>query len=225
MQNNVNLNSTFFLDSDSEAVKEFVKKLNLENLSEIDRAIKVYLAVRDEIRYDPYNIILTPEAVRASSVIKRGYGFCVEKAVALAACARAAGIPAKIGFANVKNHLNSKRLQNLMQSDVFVFHGYTELLLEGKWVKATPAFNTSLCERAKILPLEFNGKEDSIFHAFDVSGKKHMEYLVDHGSFSELPFDRMMDEYDKFYSHLHVKESKSFGARIKAKFEEEVNAS
>ncbi len=225
MTNNVHLNSTFYLDSDSEEVKSFIQKLNLENLSEIEKGKKIYLAVRDEIRYDPYNIILTPEEVKASSVIKRGFGFCVEKAVALAACARSAGIAAKIGFANVKNHLNSKRLQNLMQSDIFVFHGYAELFLNGKWVKATPAFNASLCERAKILPLEFNGKEDSIFHPFDKSGKKHMEYLHDYGNFSDLPFDRMIDEYDKFYPHLHVKENKRFGDTKKAKFEDEVIAS
>lgn len=224
MQNNLDLQPTPFLDSNSEVVLNFIHKLKIENLSDIEKAKRIYLAVRDEIRYDPYNIILTPEEVKASSVIKRGYGFCVEKAVTLAACARAAGIPAKIGFANVKNHLNSKRLQTLMQSDVFVFHGYAELFINGKWVKATPAFNASLCERAKILPLEFNGEEDSIFHPFDKSGKKHMEYLQDYGSFDDLPFDRMVDEYDKFYPHLHVKELKSFGTTIKAKFEDEVSA-
>jgi transglutaminase-like putative cysteine protease len=223
MENNSLTKSTFFLDSDSDALQNFIRKLKIENLSDIEKAKKIYLAVRDEIRYDPYNIVLTPEEVKASSVIKRGYGFCVEKAVTLAACARAAGIPAKIGFANVMKHLNSKRLQNLMQSDIFVFHGYAELFLNCKWVKATPAFNASLCDRAKILPLEFNGEEDSIFHPFDKSGKKHMEYLQDHGSFDDLPFDRMINEYDKFYPHLHVKETKSFGSTIKAKFEDEVN--
>lgn len=225
MTNEINTKSTYFLDSDSKEVRNFISKLKLENLSPIEKAKIIYLAVRDEIKYDPYNIILTPEEVRASSVIKRGFGFCVEKALTLAACARAAGIPAKIGFANVKNHLNSKRLQNLMQSDIFVFHGYTELYLEDKWIKATPAFNITLCERARILPLEFNGKEDSIFHPYDVSGKKHMEYLHDYGSFSDLPFDRMMDEYDKFYPHLQVKASKKFGDAKEAKFEDEVNQS
>ena len=88
-----------------------------------------------------------------------------------------------------------------MQSDIFVFHGYTELYLEDKWIKATPAFNITLCERARILPLEFNGKEDSIFHPLRCIRQEAMEYLHDYGSFSDLPFDRMMDE-DKFYPHL-----------------------
>ena len=120
MQNN--LKPTFYLDFDSEIIQSFITKLDLQNLTEIEKAKRIYLAVRDEIRYDPYNIILTPEEVKASLVIKRGYGYCVEKAVTLAACIRAVGIPAKVGFANVKNHINSKRLQNLMLSDIFVFH-------------------------------------------------------------------------------------------------------
>lgn len=220
-----NLQPTYFLDSNSDIVQNFIQNLKLENLSEIEKAKRIYLAVRDEIRYDPYNIILTPEALKASSVIKRKFGFCVEKAVTLAACLRAANIPARVGFANVKNHINSKRLQNLMQSDIFVFHGYTHVYLNANWIKATPAFNLSLCQKANILPLEFDGEHDSIFHPFDVSGNKHMEYLVDHGSFSDLPFDRMMDEYDKFYSHLHVKETKQFGSTKKARFEDEVISS
>ncbi|MBP9890214.1 MAG: transglutaminase family protein [Leptospiraceae bacterium] len=220
MQNN--LKPTFYLDFDSEIIQSFITKLDLQNLTEIEKAKRIYLAVRDEIRYDPYNIILTPEEVKASLVIKRGYGYCVEKAVTLAACIRAVGIPAKVGFANVKNHINSKRLQNLMLSDIFVFHGYAEIFLNGKWVKATPAFNKSLCERAGILPLEFDGEHDSIFHPFDKSGKKHMEYLCDHGSFDDLPYERMIEEYDKSYPHLKVKENKSFGNVKKAKFEDEV---
>lgn len=223
MPNNINLKSTFYIDSDSDIVQNFIHNLYLDNLSEIEKTKKIYLAVRDGVRYDPYNIILTPEELKASSVLKRKYGFCVEKAVTLAACARAAGIPAKVGFANVKNHLNSKRLQNLMKSDIFVFHGYTELFIKGKWVKATPAFNASLCQRAGIVPLEFDGENDSIFHAFNQSGKQHMEYLVDHGSFTDLPYDRMMDEYETFYPHLKVKERNSFGSLKTARFEEEVS--
>ena len=109
-----------------------------------------------------------------------------------------------------------------MLSDIFVFLGYAEIFLNGKWVKATPAFNKSLCERAGILPLEFDGEHDSIFHPFDKSGKKHMEYLCDHGSFDDLPYERMIEEYDKSYPHLKVKENKSFGNVKKAKFEDEV---
>lgn len=216
------LKSTFYFDSDSPVIRQFAEKHTAGLSSEIEKAKSIYLAVRDGLRYDPYNIRLFPEDMQASRILQKGFGFCVAKAVVLTAVARAANIPASIGFANVKNHLNSKRLQSVMKTDIFAFHGYTSLYLEGKWVKATPAFNLSLCERAKIKPLEFDGVNDSIFHAFDKQGNQHMEYLVDHGTFSDLPYEKMIDVYEEYYPHLQVKKNKAFGEFEKALFEEEV---
>ena len=212
---------TFYLDYHTESLKNFVSK-HLQGESETEKVVSLYYAVRDRIKYDPYHIVLKKDELRASRIVERRYGFCVEKALLLAACIRSIGVPTKLGFANVKNHLTSQRLSELMKTDVFVFHGYTDIFLNGKWVKATPAFNNSLCERTGTLPLDFDGKTDSIFHPLDKEGKKHMEYLKDFGSFPDLPYDRMMDEYEEHYSHLKVKENLSFGNfRIKGDFEKE----
>ncbi len=186
-----------------------------------EKAIAIFYAVRDEILYDPYRIVLKPEFMKASSVISRKYGYCVEKSLVLTTCFRYAGIPARMGFADVKNHLNTKRLQELMQTDLFVYHGYTEVYLEDKWVKATPAFNLSLCQRAKILPLEFDGKTDSIFHPLDANGKKHMEYITDHGTFEDLPLEIILQAYEKYYPHLNVRESGTFGKLKNVQFQNE----
>jgi transglutaminase-like putative cysteine protease len=173
---NKNLEETYYFNFNNQIIQDFLHK-NLGNAKdEIGKAVAIYYAVRDLIKYDPYHIILKKEHLQASETAKRGYGYCVEKASLLTTLARAVGIPAKIGFANVKNHINSKRLYNLMKTDVFVYHGYTEMFLNGKWIKCTPAFNKSLCDRAGILTLEFNGKENSMFHPIDTRGQKHMEY-------------------------------------------------
>src|SRR5574341_322846 len=63
------------------------------------------------------------------------------------AVARVVGIPARVGYADVRNHLSTPKLRELVGGDLFVWHGYAELHLEGRWVKATPAFNLTLCER------------------------------------------------------------------------------
>ena len=122
----------------------------------------------------------------------------------IAAAARVAGIPARVGFADVKNHLTSPRLAETMGSDIFIYHGYTDLWLDGRWVKATPAFNLALCERFRVLPLEFDGREDSIFHPFDADQRRHMEYLRERGSFADVPVDEIQrafrEAYPKFYS-------------------------
>lgn len=160
-----------------------------------ERAVKLYYAVRDEIRYDPYTLDITVHGLCASRTLELGYGWCVSKAVLLAASCRALGIPAKIGFADVKNHLSTERLRDRMGTDVFYWHGYTAIYLDGAWVKATPAFNIELCERFRIKPLDFDGLEDSIYHPFDLEGRQHMEYLKFRGEFGDVPLKEMLTTY------------------------------
>jgi hypothetical protein len=87
-----------------------------------------------------------------------------------------------------------------MNTDVFYWHGYTAIQLGGKWVKATPAFNIELCEKFRIKPLEFDGSQDSIYHPFDLEGRKHMEYLRFHDEYDDLPLDDIMAAFLKHYS-------------------------
>jgi len=191
-----------YVDSDHPAVLEFSEK-NSSGNSQRDRAVSLYYAVRDAIRYNPFLDFSRSEAFQASAVLQAGEGFCVGKAALLAACARAAGIAARVGFADVKNHLTTPRLAETMGSDLFVYHGYTELMLEGRWVKATPAFNLALCQRFRVKPLEFDGRADSIFHPFDADNRRHMEYLHDRGTHADVPVEEIQrafrEAYPKFY--------------------------
>jgi len=192
-----------YVDSAHPAVVDFAKE-NLKGQSERERAVSLYYAVRDKIRYNPFLDFTSTEVFRASAVLESGQGFCIGKASLLAACARAAGIEARVGFADVKNHLTTPRLAETMGSDLFVYHGYTEFHIDGRWVKATPAFNLALCQRFRVKPLEFDGREDSIFHPFDEDERRHMEYLRDRGAYADVPVAEIQqafrDAYPKFYS-------------------------
>jgi transglutaminase-like putative cysteine protease len=196
-----------FVDSDSPTIVAFARSATLGAQDQTDVVLRLYRTVRDAIRYDPYVDCSLPTSFRASAVVGAGRGFCVGKASVLAACARALGVPARLGFADVRNHLTSPRLRELMQTDVFRWHAYTELYLASKWVKATPAFNASLCERVGLPPLDFDGQTDSLFHAFDRAGRRHMEYVHDRGSFADVPFDRITadfrEHYPRFMSARH----------------------
>lgn len=193
------LDPTFYIDSDSDTIKTFSDRICSGIKSPEEKAVKLYYGIRDGIKYDPYSIDLKKESMKASVVLGRKYGYCVAKAVVLAACARSQGIPAKLGFADVKNHLNTKKLRALMGTDLFVYHGFTELYLFGKWVKATPAFDINLCTNFNVKPLEFDGTYDSVFHEYNRLGDRHMEYVTDHGSFSDLPAERIISESIKAY--------------------------
>jgi transglutaminase-like putative cysteine protease len=191
-----------FVDSDSPTIIAFARTTTAAAQDEMDAVLRLYQSVRDAIRYDPYVDFSLAANFKASAVVSAGRGFCVGKASVLAACARVLGVPARLGFADVRNHLTSPRLRELMQTDVFRWHAYTELFLAGKWVKATPAFNASLCDRVGLRPLEFDGREDSLFHEFDRAGRRHMEYVLDRGSFADVPFERIIADFTVYYPHL-----------------------
>jgi len=191
-----------YIDSAHPAVAAFSTK-NSSGKDDRERAVSLYYAIRDGIPYNPFLDFSDPRVFQASAVLEANQGFCVGKAALLAACARAAGIPARVGFADVKNHLTSPRLAETMGSDLFVYHGYTELHLEGKWVKATPAFNLSLCTRFRVRPLEFDGREDSIFHPFDEDNRRHMEYLRDRGVHADVPVEEIQRAFRAAYPRFY----------------------
>ena len=163
------------------------------------RAVAVYYAIRDGILYDPYSADISVAGLKATTVLEERRGWCVSKAILLAACCRALGIPARLGYADVLNHLSTEKLRQRMKTNVFYWHGYTALYLDDRWVKATPAFNIELCEKFGLKPLEFNGRDDSIYHAFDQAGNRHMEYLHDRGQFLEPPIEAMRRTFDEHY--------------------------
>lgn len=167
-----------------------------------EQAVRLFYAVRDGIRYDPYTVDLTIEGMRASKTLAAGRAWCVPKAVLLAACCRVMGIPAGLGFADVRNHLTTERLKKAMQTDIFFWHGYTTIDIEGKWLKVTPAFNIGLCERFRLKPLEFDGTGDSLFHPFDLLGNAHMEYIHYRGEFADVPLDRIEATFQRHYASL-----------------------
>lgn len=182
-----NLQATELIDYNNLTVKGFVKRHISDATNPKEQAVKLYYAVRDEIRYDPYGIDLTVEGMRISTTLQTKRGWCVTKAALLAGCCRLLGIPAKLGFADVKNHLSTARMRAIMKTDIFEWHGYTSIYIDGKWVKATPAFNIELCERFRLRALDFDGDSDSIYHPFDLLGNKHMEYVRDRGEFTDVP--------------------------------------
>jgi transglutaminase-like putative cysteine protease len=191
--------ATASIDSDHPEVQAFARQ-HAHGPDDRARAVDLYYAVRDGFRYDPYRIDLSPAGMCASSVLAQGHGWCVTKAVLLAAACRAVGIPARLGFADVRNHLSTERLRQTMKTDVFAWHGYTDIWLDGAWRKATPAFNLSLCEKFGLLPLEFDGHADSIYHPFDRAGNRHMEYVQQRGSFNDLPLTSIMATFREVYA-------------------------
>jgi transglutaminase-like putative cysteine protease len=196
------LAATAFVDSDAANVIAFARAAAADAVDDVAHAVRLYYAVRDSVVYTPYCDFASPETYRASACLARGSGFCVAKAALLTAAARAAGIPARVGFADVRNHLCTPRLRALMGGDVFYYHGYAELFVGERWVKATPAFDAALCGRFGVRPLDFDGRQDSLFHPYDAAGRRHMEYIADRGTHADVPVAEIMATFQRAYPGL-----------------------
>jgi transglutaminase-like putative cysteine protease len=191
-----------YIDSGSPQVITFARQAVAGTIDVHTAILQLYGVIRDTIIYDPYVNFADPANFRASGVLAAGRGFCVGKSALLAASARVIGVPARVGFADVRNHLTSPRLYEKIKTDIFLWHSYTELYLLERWVKATPAFDRALCERVGLKPLEFDGATDSLFQPFDQAGRRHMEYLKDRGTFADVPFEVIQFDFLRTYSAL-----------------------
>jgi transglutaminase-like putative cysteine protease len=195
---------TRFVDSGSSEVREFVAS-SLEgagDLSQTDKAIRLFDAVRDRIRYNPFDIGTTADEYRASRIVRKPTNYCVPKAILLTAALRAAGIPAAVGFADVRNHLNSPKLAELIGTDLFIYHGYVAVWLDGRQFKVTPAFNTEMCVRFGVRQLVFDGESDALFHEFDANSQRHMQYVNDRGWFADPPIEQLLQDFRATYPKL-----------------------
>ncbi len=212
------------VDSDHPAVVELARSLSDNTGDQVATAVRLYYWTRDRIRYNPYALDISVTGLRASTTLARGEAWCVPKAILLAALCRALGIPARLGYADVCNHLSTQRLRESMNTDVFYFHGYTSIYLNERWVKATPAFNIELCHKFGLRPLEFDGLSDSLYHEYDLAGNRHMEYLNDRGEYLEPPLEEMLRLFRQHYPGMMAdRESASDNGLEQANWEEDVD--
>jgi transglutaminase-like putative cysteine protease len=201
------LHPTAIIDSDHAQITEFLHSvLGRVKKTPVHMAVALYYAVRDTIWYDPYFPFYRPDHYRASFILAQQRGYCVSKAALLCALGRAAGIPTRVGFATVRNHLATRQLIQFIGSDLFVYHGFVEFYLENRWVKATPTFNKELCARHHVPPLAFSGEEDSLFQAYNVKNQRFMEYVAYHGSYADIPVDEIVAAWKRVYGKDRVEE-------------------
>ncbi|MBB5802218.1 transglutaminase-like putative cysteine protease [Saccharothrix ecbatanensis] len=187
--------ATEFLDYGSEEVRDFTEAAVAGVGSDpVDRAVALYYAVRDGIHYEIYGADMSRSGLRASSTVRSGSGLCLHKSVLYAAAVRSLDIPCRLVLANVRNHLSSERIRTLFGGDVVHHHCLVSVRLNGKWVRATPVFNRALCRLYRIAELDFDGTTDAVFHPYDLDGRRSMEFLVEHGVFDDLPYDRVIED-------------------------------
>jgi len=202
------LEATEVIDCDKPEIKELAREIVGGRTDAREAAKRLFYFVRDTIRYNPYSPFFLPEHYKATTTLRRGKGYCVQKAVLLVALARAVGIPARLGFADIRNWRASEQLVRMMGTNLFVFHGYVEWSLDKRWIRVTPSFERDLCEENDYPIIEFDGKNDALFPHYDRKGRKFVEYVRYHGTFADLPLDLILEAWEKAYGRENVEKWK-----------------
>ncbi|TXT65168.1 MAG: hypothetical protein BAJALOKI1v1_460003 [Promethearchaeota archaeon] len=200
------LKPTEFLDFDKKRVTQKALEITEGKESDTKKAIALFYWVRDQIKYNMYSYLPEYKSnLKASTTLRRERGFCMSKAVLLSALARAIDIPAKVHMVDIKNHKAPDWVVEFMGSKNFHCHGYSELYLNGKWVKATPVFDKTTAIKAGYTPLvEFNGSDDALLSKYDEEGNLFVEYLEDYGTFIDLPLGQIQEIFKEKYGTIYT---------------------
>jgi transglutaminase-like putative cysteine protease len=191
------LRATESIDAGHKKIMETATRVTHGCSSDEEKAVALFYFVRDSIRYNIYMISVFVEDFQASRILEWGKAYCVQKAVLLTALGRAAGIPSRLVFAKIKNHKVPKHIMEMMGTDTFPRHGYNQFFLHGTWVSAAATFDKTLCEKAGLPTVEFDGKTDAILPEKDLQGEPYIEYVEKFSPKEDLPFDWIRDRISK----------------------------
>ena len=195
------LKETYFFDYSHDAIQSLVT--SFRPLSKLEQIEGLFLKIREEWRYNPYNIYTKKEEYRASFIGSNSEGHCIDKSTLFVAGLRALGIPARLRLAKVANHIAVERLTEKLGSNYIAPHGISEVYVNDKWVKCSNAFNKALCDKYNVDPLEFDGTHDAIFQAYNRDQHQFMEYLEDYGAFEDVPFEFILKTFIENYRSLY----------------------
>ncbi len=206
------LKPTFFMDYKHPLVQEKAKEL-IEGIPEDDdigRAIKLFYFVRDQIRYSVRNTSKShnKENWKSSLTLETGFAFCIPKAILLASLGRAVGVPSRLHCVDIINHMTSEKLKKNMGSNLFIFHGFVEFFLDGRWVEANCAFDKELCLRKNFPAVNFDGKRDGLFAATNKDGNPFVEYIKDRGVYNDAPHQEVMQTWAAEYPSRYENDGK-----------------
>jgi transglutaminase-like putative cysteine protease len=198
------LQPTETIESDHPQIVSLAKKLIAGTEDNHEKARRLFRWVRDQIAYSLVNPFFLPEHYKATAILDRGRGYCVQKALVLCTLARASGIPSRLVFADIRNHLVPEKFLEMAKTNLFVYHCYTEMRLGNKWIQMTPSFHKQLCEEMGYPLVEFDGHHTAIFPPTDGQGRKFVEYLRHHGAFPDVPLEPMLKAWETAYGHDRV---------------------
>jgi transglutaminase-like putative cysteine protease len=193
--------ATDVIDSADEAVRALAQRYSADAADEPGRVRALFDWVRDEIRYDMGPVLGERRDWTASLTLRRGYGFCQQKALLLAAMLRAIDVPAGIGIEQLLDHKIPPHFAAYMGGRHIPLHGYTLAFVSGRWQRIDATLDTALCERKRYRVVQYAPGSDRLLPETDLAGEPHVEHVGVVGEWADLPDDIVAATLDLPYLH------------------------
>ena len=125
------LEKTNLLDYDNASIQKLIYEKSWMKLNELDRIKSIYNYVRDEILFG-YNI---DDNIKASKVLKDGYGQCNTKGILFMALLRACNIPCRIHGFTIDKTLQKGAMTGFVYKKApnNVLHSWVEVFYDNIW--------------------------------------------------------------------------------------------
>lgn len=181
-------------------VQDFVARaIGPDTLSDKDKAVRIYYAVRDDIFYEVFGTDISGDGLAASSIITSKRGFCLHKSICFVAACRAAGLAARLLVDKVKNHVTTQELSALVGGQEFL-HWFAEVRVDNVWLKVSPTFNKQMCQLFGMRALDFDGQSHSINQHY--GAEVFMEYMGEPASFADPSHEELLEYIEAHHPRM-----------------------
>lgn len=197
------------ITSDDSYVLELAQTLTEGTQNDRERVVRLFEFVRDHIRYNlnaPFHKLAHYEA---QNTLRRKEGFCIQKSSLLVTLARSIGIPSRLVFADIRNHLLPDHLIQFMGTDIVTYHCYVEWFLKDDWIKVAPSFDEKTCRENGFRLVIFDGYHDAVLPSEDLYGQPHITYLKQHGVYNGIPIEEILEAWKRFYGQKILEDWKN----------------
>jgi len=201
------LEPTPFINSTHPAILKKAGELT-DNIDDaVSMAEALFYFIRDQISYT-FRIHLDKNLYKASSVLEKKSGFCVQKSVLFCALARACGIPSGLFFYDIRDYTLPEQMTAVLKTNILYFHAVTALYLNHRWIQCDATLHQDLVKKKGLIPVLFSA-DGCLMHSVTADGSKHIKYIREHGLFSDIPFKQLFQALESGYPHLYQKHTKS----------------
>jgi transglutaminase-like putative cysteine protease len=207
------LSAARFVESEHPAIVARVRELDLLRLPLRERAARLFDHVRNDVRYE-FMAKFTPDDYLASRILEANQGFCVQKAVLLAALGRAAEIPTAIVLCDMRDHALPEKVIRAIGTNVMYHHGLNAFHIDGAWLTVDASLDPKFLDKKRYPHTAFHGTADALLAATTTDGARAAEYVTFHGRYADLPFEQTTAAFTAGYMEADLSALVAMGLRV-----------